>query len=510
MKVSSTQEHQFFSGGGDMGKLIRAKDWNKTPLGNARDWPQSLRTMVSVMLDNPFGMYIAWGKEYTQIYNDGYRPILGSTKHPHALGISTRDTFAEIWDIIGSMFEGVMNGVPVGFPDFMLPLNRNGFMEECYFDFSYSPIRKENGEVGGVLVTVIETTNKKKAEEGLKESKDQLQFAIESAELATWDFNPATNKFTSNNRLKEWFGLTTQDEIELHHAINAIAEKDRGRITAAIQKSLDYASGGNYKEEYSIIHPVTQKEKIVQAKGKAWFNNEKIAYRFNGTIQDVTEQVIARKKIEESEIRFRTMAENSDILIAVSDETGKAVYFNNAWAKLTGRPTQQLLNFGWADLIHEEDRQGFVDIYLKALEKQESWTGEFRILSKEGSYKWILAKAPPRFSMDGNFEGYISSSIDITERKEARVWNSTNLALAVGSTCLISSASDQPTQGITIDQPSTQRRRYRRSSIGLSLSRSSMPKVRGFLTSPSTTTAQGRVFRVWAFLAGSALSVPNS
>ncbi|MDQ6608672.1 MAG: histidine kinase, partial [Bacteroidota bacterium] len=160
----------FLSGGGEMGALIRAKNWKNTPLGHPRHWPQSLQTMVGVMLENPFGMYIAWGKEYTQIYNDGYRPILGSTKHPNALGISTKETFKEIWHIIGPMFEGVMNGKAVGFPDFMLPLNRNGFVEECYFDFSYSPIRKEDGAVGGVLVTVIETTNKKKAEEALKES----------------------------------------------------------------------------------------------------------------------------------------------------------------------------------------------------------------------------------------------------------------------------------------------------------------------------------------------------
>ena len=60
------------------------------------------------MLDNPFGMYIAWGNDYTHLYNDDYRPILGDTKHPQVLGISTRETFSEVWHIIGSMFDGVM------------------------------------------------------------------------------------------------------------------------------------------------------------------------------------------------------------------------------------------------------------------------------------------------------------------------------------------------------------------------------------------------------------------
>ena len=154
----TNKEHYFLAGGGKMGELIRTKDWSKTVLGDPETWPPSLCTMVAVMLSNPFGMYIAWGDNYTQLYNDGYLSILGSAKHPDALGISAEQTFSEIWDIIGPMFAGAMEGTPVGFLNFMLPLNRNGFIEECYFDFSYSPIRKEDGTVGGVLVTAIETT----------------------------------------------------------------------------------------------------------------------------------------------------------------------------------------------------------------------------------------------------------------------------------------------------------------------------------------------------------------
>ena len=140
-----------------MGALMRTVDWSRTPVGPPDAWPQSLRTALSILLETGFPMYIAWGPEFTQFYNDGYRPILGSTKHP-ALGKSTRETFAEIWHIIGPMFAGVMNGTPTTVVDFLLPLDRHGFVEECYFIFSYSPIRQERGDVGGVLVTVTETT----------------------------------------------------------------------------------------------------------------------------------------------------------------------------------------------------------------------------------------------------------------------------------------------------------------------------------------------------------------
>jgi len=158
-RPSSPVRH-VLAGGGEMGALMRTIDWSKTAVGPVERWPQSLRTSLSILLETGFPMYIAWGKDFTQFYNDGYRPILGSTKHPAAMGISTRETFAEIWHIIGPMFEGVMRGTPVTVRDFLLPLDRHGFVEECYFDFSYSPIREETGVVGGVLVTVSETTRR--------------------------------------------------------------------------------------------------------------------------------------------------------------------------------------------------------------------------------------------------------------------------------------------------------------------------------------------------------------
>ncbi len=143
-----------------MGALMRSVVWGSTPLGPVEGWPQSLRTAASILLDSKFPMYIAWGPEYVQMYNEGYRPILGSTKHPAAMGRRASETFAESWHIIGPMFDGVRAGEAVGAEDWMLPLDRHGYLEECFFTFSYSPIRDESGGVGGVLVTVSETTGR--------------------------------------------------------------------------------------------------------------------------------------------------------------------------------------------------------------------------------------------------------------------------------------------------------------------------------------------------------------
>ena len=152
---------EFLSGGGEMGERIRTFDWLRTPLGAPSDWPQSLKTAVGIMLNSGYPMYIAWGPDFVQLYNDAYRPILGDSKHPAALGEGTEKTFTEIWGDIGPMFQSVIEEAkPWTFTDLMLPLHRYGFPEECFFVFSYSPILLETGRAGGVFVTVLETTDR--------------------------------------------------------------------------------------------------------------------------------------------------------------------------------------------------------------------------------------------------------------------------------------------------------------------------------------------------------------
>jgi PAS domain S-box-containing protein len=146
-------------GGGEMGALMRSIDWAQTPLGPIESWPQSLRTTVSVCLSSRFPILVWWGPELVMLYNDAYRPILGSTKHPQAMGRGGREVWPEVWPIIGPMLEGVLTqGEATWSDDQLLLLDRNGFLEECYFTFSYSPIRDESGSVGGVFCAVTETT----------------------------------------------------------------------------------------------------------------------------------------------------------------------------------------------------------------------------------------------------------------------------------------------------------------------------------------------------------------
>ncbi|HET7202144.1 MAG TPA: ATP-binding protein [Steroidobacteraceae bacterium] len=146
--------------GGAMGELIRATDWSRTPLGPVERWPQSLRTALSICLGSKFPILLWWGPEFLKLYNDAYRPMLGD-KHPRSLGQPGRECWQEIWHIIGPMLEGVRaRGEATWSDDQMLPLHRLGFTEECYFTYTYSPIRGDTGSVDGVFCAVIETTER--------------------------------------------------------------------------------------------------------------------------------------------------------------------------------------------------------------------------------------------------------------------------------------------------------------------------------------------------------------
>ena len=159
-------------------------------------------------------------------------------------------------------------------------------------------------------------------------------------------------------------------------------------------------------------------EELKEAEQNTQAMNEELA-AINEELSSVNEQLVeTHVKALESEERFRRMAEETDVLIAVADETSNASYFNKAWSDLTGRSMEELLEFGWVDLVHPEDKERFVNIYLDAFKERVPFKGEFRVLNKEGEYTWLLAKGPPRFHADGSFAGYISSCVDITELKK--------------------------------------------------------------------------------------------
>jgi len=149
-------------------------------------------------------------------------------------------------------------------------------------------------------------------------------------------------------------------------------------------------------------------------------DNGKVAYIIN-TTNNITEEIRRSQALQESEDRFKVMAEGTDVMISVGDRLGEAIYFNQAWNIATGRKIGELLKYGWVDLIHEDDRDMVIDNFRRAFKEKAPWTSEFRILSGDGTYRWLLTNGVPRFSKDDEFAGHIFSSVDITPRKNFEI-----------------------------------------------------------------------------------------
>jgi signal transduction histidine kinase len=158
-------------GGGEMGKLIRSMDWGATSLGPIETWPQSLRTTVSLCLASNFPISLAWGPQHVQIYNDGYWPICGG-KHPHSMGQDFSVCWASAWPAIGAAFARALAGETSYLENQRMFLDRNGYLEETFFTFSFSPIRDETGGVGGLFHPVTETTSKMLGERRTRALRD--------------------------------------------------------------------------------------------------------------------------------------------------------------------------------------------------------------------------------------------------------------------------------------------------------------------------------------------------
>ncbi len=245
-------------------------------------------------------MFLWWGSELVQFYNDAYRPSLGENgKHPNALGQRAIDCWAEIWPVIKPLIDNVLEtGEPTWSENQLIPIYRNNKLEDVYWTFSYSKVVDETGNAGGVLVTCSETTEQVIAYNNIATAKNELEFAIEAADLGTWDLNPATNTFIGNHRLKSWFGLEEHEEVDLNNALAAIIPEDRDKVAKAIQEATAKGSDGHYNIIYTIQDRAGMK-RIVEATGRAKFDAEGSAYQFSGILQDVTEEYQLQKRKDE-------------------------------------------------------------------------------------------------------------------------------------------------------------------------------------------------------------------
>lgn len=177
----SSNSPSFLRDGGEMGELIRKHDWSKSSLGQPDTWPQSLRLTIRLMLNTQHPMFIWWGPDLIQFYNDAYRTTMGPAMHPMALGAKGRESWAEIWPIIGPQIEHVLHGRGATWNvEQMVPINRTGTPENVWWTYGYSPIDLEGG-VGGVLVVCTDVTQQHLLTEAMKHQNRRLEQLFEQA-----------------------------------------------------------------------------------------------------------------------------------------------------------------------------------------------------------------------------------------------------------------------------------------------------------------------------------------
>ena len=187
-------------GNSELAQLMRAFDWAATPLGAAEDWPQSLKTAVRIMLTSRQPIWIGWGAELIYLYNDPYKSIIGG-KHPWALGQPTSEVWREIWDDIGPMLATAMGGDEGTYVEAqLLIMERNGYPEETYYTFSYSPIPNDDGTAGGIICANTDDTQRVIGERQLALLRELAARDRRRAHLASRPASAAPQALATNPR----------------------------------------------------------------------------------------------------------------------------------------------------------------------------------------------------------------------------------------------------------------------------------------------------------------------
>jgi PAS domain S-box-containing protein len=405
----------FLAGGGEMGALTRAHDWSATAIGAPDGWPQSLRTAVRILLNTNHPMFIWWGPELIQFYNDAYRQTMGPERHPSALGQRGRECWAEIWDIIGPQIEQVMSGGGATWHENQLiPVTRHGRLEQVWWTYGYSPIDEADG-VGGVLVVCRDVTKEHLAAEALREREAELARVQQIGRIGGLEVDLRTG--FRNRRSPEYLlihGLPPDAVNETHEDwVQRVHPDDR----EATEKKFRDAVAGNvrdYTVRYRIIRPSDGEPRWISVKSTIERDADGNPMRLVGAHSDITEQVEAERALQQSEAEQRklagqlaelnaTLAERveektrerdriwnvSQDLLLVADRNGVWQTVNPAWTRTLGWSEAELLNRTSEWLDHPDDG-GITRAHVRKLLAGDTTVRfESRFRHKDGTYRWL-------------------------------------------------------------------------------------------------------------------------
>ncbi|MBC7500573.1 MAG: PAS domain-containing protein [Herminiimonas sp.] len=411
---------QFFDNTGNVGTLMRGLDWSKSPLGAPSSWPQSLSTVVELILDSKFPMFLAWGPELGFLYNDAYIDVLGD-KHPSALGRPFKEIWYEIWSDLAPVVADALEGRATYFENLPLLMNRKGYDEQTWFTFSYSPIRDEKRNVAGIYCACTETTRQVLSEQHRLAENDRLTTLFQQApgfmailcepnhkiELANEAFFRLVGKSdVIGKTVKEAYPeLEGQGFFELLDRVYQTGEPYVGNAVPITFQSVD---GVELAEQFVdfIYQPIRN--------GRG----EVTGIFIQGN--DVTATVHATSAIKDSEAQLRQLANTIPHLAWMANPDGYIHWYNDRWYEYTGTTEEQMLGWGWETVHDPEMLPMVVEHWKSALAEGELWELTFPLRSSEGEFRTFYSRAAPLRDEAGTILQWFGTNTDVTEIKAAQ------------------------------------------------------------------------------------------
>jgi len=414
--------------GGALGDLIRSMDWSATPLGSRDAWPQSLRTTVNLVVSSSFPMAILWGPDLRLIYNDAYR-VIAADRHPEALGCSTREVWPEAWVFNEPIFERVMTlGETVHLEDQLFRLARHGRTEDTYFTLSYSPIRAEALQVAGTLVVLLDTTARLQLEHRMRAADQvleaQVAASVESARLLSkaeafgkigaWECSMDTLRSTWTQGVYDIHEVDRSYNPNIGEGVQFYAPASQPIIERAVQRAIEH--GEPFDVELDLI-TAKGNTRCVHAVGARDLAHRRIY----GFFQDVTERRAAKAALQESEARYRAVAETATDAIVTADGHGRVVGWNPSAQQMFGRSESEMLGQSVGLLMPGQ----FRDRHEEGVQRLEAG-GDPRMIGqvvelsgvrKDGT-EFPLELSLARWTLSGG-QFYTGIIRDVTERNRA-------------------------------------------------------------------------------------------
>jgi PAS domain S-box-containing protein len=287
-----------------------------------------------------------------------------------------------------------------------------------YLDYEYAPLFETDNTISGIIVTISDVTGKVEARKIIEQSEQRNRSLIESAPFPIGVYIGREMRIQMLNQaiVKVWGKGTVKDIIGRTYAEVLPELKGQG-----IYEQLDsvYTTGIPFHAHNQRVDLMINNNLIPHYFNYSFtplFDSEGKVYGVMNTAAEVTDLVLAKEKIEESEKRFRNVANSAPVFIWLAGTDGLRNFFNTAWLNFTGRTMEQETGEGWAAGVHPDDLEKCMDLYFTSFEKKEEYYMVYRLRRHDGEYRWISARGVPRFTSNNTFEGYIGACMDIHEQ----------------------------------------------------------------------------------------------